>query len=242
MPANHRLRKFTTKVLPLFLLFLWTDTAMAQTIRFEGRDFEAKHVNAAVVKMDGRNVLKVERNLQSLPFDVNHLESTVDEPTYVKLPSVNFENGTIEVNMLSQIQNPSPFESAQGFIGLAFRIAANDSAFESIYLRPKVGRSENQQHRNHTVQYFAYPHFKFDKLRKIAPEMYETAAPVGLNEWIRLRIEVSGKKAELFVNDTKYSTLIVKEMLGHTTGGAIGLWVDIGTIGYFRDLRITQKN
>jgi hypothetical protein len=46
--------------------------------------------------------------------------------------------------MLSQIQNPSPFKGAQGFIGIAFRIANNDTAYESIYLRPKVGRSDNQ--------------------------------------------------------------------------------------------------
>ena len=94
--------------------------------------------------------------------------------------------------------------------------------------------------RNHTVQYFAYPHYKFQTLRKIAPEMYETSAPIGLNEWISIRIEVYGEKAELFVNDAKYSTLIVSKMKGSTKNGAIALWVDIGTIGYFKDLKISN--
>ncbi|MFM7152514.1 MAG: hypothetical protein ACKOZV_00150, partial [Bacteroidota bacterium] len=122
---------------------------------------------------------------------------------------------------------------------IAFRINESDSAYESIYLRPKVGRSDNQSFRNKTVQYYSYPHYKFDKLRKEAPGMYETSAPVALNEWITLRIEVDGEKACLFVNNSRYSTFIVDKMKGSTMSGAIGLWVDIGTEGYFKDLKVT---
>ena len=71
--------------------------------------------------------------------------------------------------------------------------------------------------------------------------MYETTAPVNINEWITMRIEVSGKKAELYINDAKYSTMIVDKMKGNTTIGSIALWVDIGTIGYFKDLKVTPK-
>lgn len=185
--------------------------------------------------------MKVERDLKALPFDVKRLEATVDEPTYIKLKDFNFENGTIEVKMLSQIQDPSPFAGAQGFIGIAFRISDNDSAFESIYLRPKVGRSDNQFARNHTVQYYAYPNYKFETLRKSEPGMYETTAPVNINEWITMRMEVNGEKAELFINNAKYSTMIVNKMKGSTTNGSVALWVDIGTIGYFKDLKVTTK-
>lgn len=217
------------------------EALLGQTIVYNKQKFELKNVTASVVKLDKAEVLKVERDLTKLPFDVKRLESTVDEPTYVKLSGIDFENGTIAVKMLSQVQNPSPFEFAQGFIGVAFRIAAMDSAYESIYLRPKVGRSDNQQSRNHTVQYYSYPHYKFDTLRKLAPMMYETAAPVNINEWISVRIEVKDQRAELFVNDAKYSTLVVDRMKGNNRSGAIALWVDIGTIGYFKDLVITKK-
>ncbi|MNY65992.1 hypothetical protein D3C86_2033510 [compost metagenome] len=71
--------------------------------------------------------------------------------------------------------------------------------------------------------------------------MYETSAPVNINEWITLRIEVNGQRAELFVNDAKYSNFIVDKMKGSTTKGAIALWVDIGTIGYFKDLKIIKR-
>jgi hypothetical protein len=41
---------------------------------------------------------------------------------------------------------------------------------------------------NRTVQYYAYPDYKFDRLGKEAEGMYETTAPVDVNEWITMRI------------------------------------------------------
>jgi hypothetical protein len=64
---------------------------------------------------------------------------------------------------------------------------------------------------------------------------------VALNEWITMRIEVNCETAEMFINDMKYSTFIVDKMLGSNKKGGLGLYVDIGTIGYFRDLKITKK-
>ncbi len=229
----------------LILAFcLFAATIFAQKITFQNQEFEAKNVTASVVQLDGEAVLKVERDLKAIPFDVKRLEATSDEATYVKLKTVQFENGAIEVKMLCRIQNPSPFEFARGFIGLAFRINDDDSAFEAIYLRPTNGRSGNQMSRNRAAQYFAYPNYKFDRLRKESPGVYETAAPIDTNEWVTMRIEINGERAELFMNDAKYSTMIVPKMLGKTTAGAIGLFVDIGTEGYFKDLKVVhgQKN
>ncbi len=213
----------------------------AQVIEFQRRSFEAVNVVASVETFDGQKILKVERDLRKLPFDTGRLESTADEPTYVKLKDLDFENGIVEVKMYSDIQKPSSFSGAAGFIGVAFRIDRNDTAFESIYLRPGIGQSGDQSYRNHTVQYFAFPSPKFDTLRKIAPGKYEGSAPVALREWITMRIEVNGESAEMFINNTRYSTFIVDKMLGKTKRGSVGLWVDIGTVGYFKDLRIIKK-
>ena len=226
----------------IIMLSLCAVATYGQKLTLGNQEFELKNVSGAITELDGEKDLKIERDLGAIPFDINRLEATVDEPTYAKLADLDFENGIIEVKMLSRIQDPSPFQSAQGFIGAAFRISEDDSAFESIYLRPKVGRSDNQFSRNHTVQYFAYPDHKFERLRKEAPGRYETTAPVDINEWITMRIEVAGEKATLFINDAKYSTFVVDKMLGKTTHGAIGLWVDIGTIGYFKDLRVTPAD
>lgn len=222
------------------LLSLFVLSATGQ-IKLKDQEFELKNVTGAIVDFQGEKVLRIERDLKAIPFDAANLGATVDEPTFARLLNLDFENGIIEVKMLSQIKDPSPFQSAQGFIGVAFRITDDNSAYESIYLRPKIGRSDNQLFRNHTVQYYAYPDFKFDRLRKEADGMYETTAPVDIDEWITMRIEVNGEKAYMFINDAKYSTFVVNKMKGSTTHGAIGLWVDIGTMGYFKDLKVKKK-
>lgn len=206
------------------------------------QSFELHNVNGEIIKFQGKNVLKIERDLTALPFDSTNIEATVDEPHYAGLLGLDdFENGTIEVKMYSQLQNPPPYSGVAGFIGVYFKIQETDTAFEGIYVRPRVGRAGNQLHRNHAVQYISYPHYKFDTLRKIAPFKYEGSAPVALNEWITMRIEVNGDMAEMFINDSKYSTFIVDKMLGNNKKGRIGLYVDIGTIGYFKDLKITKR-
>lgn len=115
-----------------------------------------------------------------------------------------------------------------------------NSNFESVYLRPANGRSENQVRRNHTVQYYSYPDYKFNRLRTAYPEMYETYANIGLEEWITLRIKIQDKKISLYLNDVAYPAFLVDKTLGRNKQGSVGLWVDIGTIGYFKELKITK--
>lgn len=227
----------------IFLLIISTFSAFGQNIKFDKQTFELHNVTGEVIDFQGKKVLKIERDLKALPFDANRLEATVDEKHYARLLGLDdFENGTIEVKMYSQIQNPSPYPPAAGFIGLYYRIAADDSAWESIYLRPKVGRINNQMARNHAVQYFSYPDYKFQTLRdKFPAGSYEGSAPVMLNEWITMRLEINGETAEMFINDLKYSSFIVNKMLGKSKKGYVGLYVDIATTGYFKDLKVTKK-
>ena len=215
----------------------WKKIALAK------QNFELHNVTGEIVEFQGKKVLKIERDLKALPFDSNRLEASVDETHYARLLGLDdFENGTIEVKMYSQIQDPSPYPPAAGFIGLYFRIKEDDSEFESIYLRPKVGRINNQMARNHAVQYFSYPDYKFQTLRdKFPAGSYEGSAPVMLNEWITMRIEVNGETAEMFINNLKYSSFIVNKMLGKNKKGYVGLYVDIATIGYFKDLKVTKR-
>ncbi|MGK2861619.1 MAG: hypothetical protein ACSLE0_06770 [Chitinophagaceae bacterium] len=130
---------------------------------------------------------------------------------------------------------------ARGFIGIAFRVNGDNSAYESIYIRPTNGRADNQISRNHTIQYYACPDYKFDRLRKESNGEFETYADLGLNEWITIRIEAMGKEAKLYLNNQKSASFVVSEMKASTTKGGIGLWVDIGTEGYFKDLKLTHK-
>ena len=65
---------------------------------------------------------------------------------------------------------------------------------------------------------------------------------MGLNEWIKLKIVVKDTQAKLFINDNKQPSLIVNDLKhGAGSSGAIGLWVDVGTEGFFSDLKIHKE-
>lgn len=210
-------------------------------LEWEGRIFEMVNVKASITNLGGEQVLRLERDLASLPFDFSREVETVDDRHFLKLKDFEFVDGIFEVKLLSRVLQPAPFPNSQGFIGMYFRVQQNESAFEAIYLRPNVGRSHIQAMRNHAIQYFAYPGYKFAVLREEAPGLYETYADIGLDEWITMRIHVMGEKAELYLNNAKYPSFIINRMKGTSRSGTIGLYVDIGTEGYFKDFKIISS-
>ena len=216
--------------LTFIAVFLHTSLC-AQTIKLDENSLEAHKVYMSFEKLKDKKVVKVIKDSTVI---------AVDEPTFAKLKNVRFKNGVIEVKVLSRLLKNAPV-SARGFIGIAFRIDDKNETFEGIYIRPTNGRADDQVRRNHSIQYFSYPDFKFDKLRKEASETFESYADMGLNEWITLRIEVKGKEAKLFLNNSKYPVLIVNDLKkGENTEGGVGLWVDIGTEGFFKNLKIIE--
>jgi len=217
----------------IVVVFLFCSPALfAQVIRFDKNNLEANLVYMSLEKMKDKQVVKVARDSKV---------SGADQPTFVKIKGIDFKEGTIEVKVLSRLLKNAP-ASARGFIGVAFHIDSLNSKFESIYLRPTNGRAEDQLRRNHSIQYFSYPDYKFDRLRKEAEGVYESYADMGLNEWITMRIEVKGKQAKLFLNNNKQPSLIVNDLkLGDNISGAIGLWLDTGTEGFFADLKIRKE-
>ncbi|MEQ8686981.1 MAG: hypothetical protein RIE86_16890 [Imperialibacter sp.] len=239
--CKNRVNRISLPRLFLILgLTISLEPSYGQSLNFNGVRFDAVNVKASTVRLGGEEVLRVERDLQALPLDPGDMISTVDEPTFLKLSDTDFSDGTIEVKLLSRLLPEAP-PFARGFIGVAFRIGDDNSVFESIYLRPTNGRAEDQQRRNHTVQYFSYPGYKFAELRK--PEyggQYETYADIGLNEWITMRIEVVGSQAKLYLNDQPYPSFVVNSMLGKPIHGAVGLWVEVGTEGYFKDIKVSK--
>ncbi|MBA4409472.1 MAG: hypothetical protein Q8S54_01270 [Bacteroidota bacterium] len=123
----------------------------------------------------------------------------------------------------------------------AFHINEDNTKFESIYIRPTNARADDQIRRNHTLQYFSFPDFPFSRLRRESPEKYESYTDMALNEWIKIKITVKDSKALLFINDGIQPCLIVNDLKhGDDSFGAIGLWVDVGTEGYFSDLKVYE--
>lgn len=201
----------------------------SQVVNLNKSNLEPVQVSMSVEKLTGKDVVKVIKDASI---------KEVDQPTFVKISGTNFHNGTIEVSVLSKLLPDAP-EFARGFIGVAFRINDDNSKFENIYIRPTNGRADDQLRRNRSIQYFSFPDFPFSKTRQETPGKYESYADMTLNEWIKLKIVVKDSKAQLFINDSKQPSLIVNDLKhGADSSGAIGLWVDVGTEGYFSDLKI----
>ncbi len=211
---------------------MFTNNIYAQSVRLDKNNMEAVHVYLSAEKLMGMDVIRVIK-------DSNVKE--VDEPTFVKIKGIQFKNGTIEVKVLSRLLKNAP-DFARGFIGVAFRINDSNTKYESIYLRPVNARVDDQVRRNHSIQYYSYPDYKFDRLRKESPEKYESYSDMEMNKWIGIRIEVKDTQAKLFLDNNQQPSLIVND-LKHGAGlsGAIGLWVEVGTEGFFSDLVIHRE-
>jgi len=224
------------KLLTTFILlsaFLTTAISSAQTQKLSltsTQGLKLVNVTAESVTYNGRAAVRV---TDAAPAGLG------DEGRLAVLSNTDFQDGTIEVD-LTGAPLPNASEGARGFVGLAFRVAPDQSHFECIYLRPTNGRAADQVRRNHSVQYISIPGFPWPFMRKNFPEKYETYVDLIAGEWTKVKIEVKGDKARLFVNDSSQPTFIVNELKQGVSKGAIALWVGSETVAHFSNLRITK--
>ena len=203
----------------------------AQTVSLDSPDhLKLVNVKTETVTFKARKALRVR---DAAPPDSG------DEGRLVILPKTDFQDGVIEVDLAGE-PGPGAGEGARGFIGVAFRVAPDQSRFECIYLRPTNGRAEDQMRRNHSVQYISVPGFPWHFLRKEFPEKYETYVDLVAAEWTRVKIEVRGEKARLYVNGVEQPTLLVNDLKQGQSKGSIALWIGPGTLAHFANLRISQ--
>jgi len=161
-----------------------------------------------------------------------------DTDTFVFVPVVDFHDGTIEVDVAGSVLPDAPADT-RGFVGVAFRIDAEGGSFacEGFYLRPTNGRAEDQVCRNHSTQYFSYPDYDFDRLRRETLAQYEAYTDLVPDGWMHLRIDVAGSTARFYVGAAPQPVLIVRDLKrGPHAHGTVGLWVGIGTNGHLRNL------
>ncbi len=189
------------------------------------------HVTVAAESYLGKQSVRVADTAKGITSEVK----------YAKLTGITFHNGVIEVELAGK-PSATAVESARGFVGIAFRINEDDSGFECIYLRPTNGRAQDQVRRNHSAQYISYPDLPWEKSRKETPEKYESYVDLAVGEWTKVKIEVEGEKARLYVHGQEQPTLIVNDLKhGAVQKGSIGLWIGSGTEAHFRNLVITEK-
>ena len=194
----------------------------------------------SVDRLVGKNVSIAQTNYKGRSaVQVMAKPEAANGTSYALVKDVSFLDGVIEVDLAGQpAVGAGP--GARGFIGIAFRVHG-DGSYECIYLRPRNGRADDQIRRNHSTQYSSYPDFDFARMRREAPEKYESYVDLQPGVWTKYKIEVEGRKARLYVHGAEQPCLIVNDLKLDPQAGGVALSVGPGTEGYFSNLKITAK-
>lgn len=153
------------------------------------------------------------------------------------LTGPDFKDGVIEIEVAGSPRTSAPADS-RGFIGVAFRVQEKGAKGEYFYLRPTNARCDDQLRRNHSTQYVSAPDYPWQRLRKENPGVYESYADMDTGAWTKMKIVVSGTKAQLYVNGTAQPALVVNDLKLGDSHGQIALWAHVTTDAYFSNLTI----
>ncbi len=219
-------------VMPVFL----PGFASAQARHFPLESAEGlrlHNVSAESVTHKGRKGLRVAPRLRE------DMVGGQSEPELLAtIEGVELSNGVIEAE-IAGAPAPGAFQGARGFVGIAFRMQGDNKTYDAFYLRPTNGRAEDQERRNRATQYISHPDWTWSRLRRETPAKYEAYVDLVPDEWTKIRIEVRGDRARLYVHNQQQPTLIVNDVKsGANAKGAIALWIGPGTVAHFRNLTV----
>jgi hypothetical protein len=186
----------------------------------------ALNVKTEAVEYKGRKAIRVTTN-----EGIEH--------GFAILPGTDFQDGVIEADIALKIMAP-PGVRIPGFVGIAFRSRKDASHYEMFYLRPGNSSSPDQARRNHSVQYVAEPGFGWYKLRREWPWIYEAHAELQPETWTKVKIEVAGRAAKLYLNGSAQPSLVVDGLKGEDLRGSVALWGYAAEESYFSNVRITN--
>ncbi len=207
---------------------------MVNSITFQDKNYVPVGASVGITELDGEQLIRVVKPEENTEPDV---------ATYARLLGSNFHNGVIELDVRARLMHWADVD-CRGFIGLVFRANEANDRFEGFYVRPRNGRSCTEpQRRIHTMQYFSYPGYTFAYFRERGIADYEAKADIEMDEWIHLKAEVEGASAKFYVDDMETPALVVDKMFGGADlRGGVGLYVDNGTEGNFKNLTVTYAD
>jgi hypothetical protein len=223
-------------------VIMTSDTEARQAKQFPLESAEGLRLNnvaATPAVLDGRKGVRVtisdeaQRKLQSMtPGQQAQVEQLA------VITGVEFSNGVIEAE-IAGAPAPNASEGARGFVGLAFRLQEDMRTYDALYLRPTNGRADDQERRNHATQYISHPDWPWFRLRKETPSKYESYVDLMPGAWTKVKIDVQGERARLYVHGQEQPALVVNDVKSGGNGkGAVALWLDSGTVAHFRNLTV----
>ncbi|MBR2683484.1 MAG: hypothetical protein IKE22_09495, partial [Atopobiaceae bacterium] len=203
---------------------------MTNSVTFQDKTYVPVGASVGLTELDGEQLIRVVKPEENTEPDV---------ATYARLVGSDFHDGTIELDVRARLMHWADID-CRGFIGIVFRASEADDRFEGFYVRPRNGRSCTEpQRRIHTMQYFSYPGYTFAYFREREIGDYEAKANIDMDEWVHIKAEVTGASAKFYVDDMETPALVVDEMFGGANArGGVGLYVDNGTEGNFKNLSV----
>ncbi len=222
-------------------LMLLSANALAQTKRYplqSTKGLRLVNASAEPAALNGKKGLRVTLSPEAESSASQTAAQRVTGEAFVVIEGFEFGDGVIEAE-IAGAPSPGAPPASRGFVGIAFRIQSDLRTLESFYLRPTNGRADDQERRNHTVQYASSPDWPFFRTRKETPSKYEAYVDAQPSVWTKVRIEVRGSHARLYVHGQEQPTLIVNDLkLGAHAKGAIALSPGPNSITYFRNLTV----
>ena len=173
---------------------------------------------------------------QVIPFDSKHWDikakkskiknylgqkSLFIDNGFAFLKDVEFLNGVIEFDVA--------FSEERGFIGVAFRYK-NPGNYEELYMRP------HQSGNPDAIQYSPVINFN-QSWQLYNGEGHGAAISYQFNQWMHVKIVISGKKGEVFIIDMNNPALVIHDIKRKSNPGKIALRVSNYAPGYFANFK-----
>src|SRR5215475_1623121 len=220
----------------LVFVMIWASfvpsSSKAQTFALsDTKDLVPLNVKAEPVEYKGRKAVRLTKEKDTAKGDFDG---------FALLRGTDFQDGTIECDIALRITTP-PGVRMPGFVGIAFRGRPDTSRYELFYLRPGNASADDQAMRNHSVQYVSEPDFGWYKLRREWPSVYEAYADLKLETWTKVRVEIKGRSAKLYLNGSENPSLVVDGLKGEDLRGTVALWGVPGQEAYFSNVHITNS-
>lgn len=141
---------------------------------------------------------------------------------YAYLKDLELENGIIEVDIA--------VDGTRSYPGIVFRMQSEED-YERFYIRP---------HRSSlypdVLQYT--PAFNgVDSWQLYNGEGFTAGANIPVNQWIHLKMEISGKQARVYLDNEEKPALVITDLKHGTSRGTIGVFGPKDKTAYFSNFR-----
>ncbi|MGA0198184.1 MAG: family 16 glycoside hydrolase [Prochlorotrichaceae cyanobacterium] len=171
--------------------------------------------------------------LQVIPFDSDRWEINAEESEvkpylgetalflkggFATLKDANFTNGIIEFDIA--------FSDERGFMGVVWRYQ-DPKNHEKFYMRPHQSGNPDANQYTPVINGITGWQLYFNPGRYTVPAVYP------YDQWMHVKVIVSGKEAAIYLNDAEEPSLFIQDMKRDIEAGSIGIEVEAFAPGHF---------